>query len=146
MSLVWAKAGQCNQESTIEARRVDMTHVALTFVTTCEHVQKLAEVMTMLDIAHEMSALAGLVRGGLRIWPCWPHDGHAPRNPAHDCLSEWLDCAPREADARNPLHCIAYPPWLLRMSGQVGEGAVIDGRYSFITFRLVVGGRAKIIS
>jgi len=25
MSLVWVKAGQCNQETTIEARRSDMT-------------------------------------------------------------------------------------------------------------------------
>ena len=55
MSLVWVKAGQCNQESTIEACRVDMTHVALKFATTCEHVQELAEAMKTLDIAHEMS-------------------------------------------------------------------------------------------
>ncbi len=44
MSLVWVKAGQCNQETTIEARRSDMTHVAMDFTTTCEHI-----------IAHEMS-------------------------------------------------------------------------------------------
>ena len=54
MSLVWVKAGQCNQETTIEARRTDMTHVAVEFSTTCERVQKLAEVKT-LDIAREMS-------------------------------------------------------------------------------------------
>lgn len=56
MSLVWVKAGQCNQETTVEARRVDMTHVAIEFVTTCEHIQKLAEELKTLDIAHEMSA------------------------------------------------------------------------------------------
>jgi hypothetical protein len=55
MSLVWVKAGQCNHETTIEARRRDMTHVALDFTTTCEHIQKLAEVLKSLDIAHEMS-------------------------------------------------------------------------------------------
>jgi hypothetical protein len=55
MSLVWVKAGQCNQETTIEAQRSDMTHVALNFTTTCEHIQKLAEVLKSLDIAHEMS-------------------------------------------------------------------------------------------
>lgn len=55
MSLVWIKAGQCNQETTVEARRVDMTHVAVEFVTTCEHVQKLADELKVLDIAHEMS-------------------------------------------------------------------------------------------
>ena len=55
MSMIWDKAGQCNQETTIEARRTDMTHVAVEFVTTCEHIQKLADVLKTLDIAHEMS-------------------------------------------------------------------------------------------
>ena len=54
--MIWVKAGQCNQETTIEARRTDMTHVAVEFVTTCEHIQKLAVVLKALDIAHEMSA------------------------------------------------------------------------------------------
>jgi len=56
MSMIWTKAGQCNQETTIEVRRTDMTHVAVEFVTTCEHIQKLADVLKTLDIAHEMSA------------------------------------------------------------------------------------------
>ena len=56
MSQVWVKAGQCNQETSVEARRTDMTHVTLEFVTTCEHIQKLAEALKSLDIAHEMSA------------------------------------------------------------------------------------------
>jgi len=55
MSMVWVIAGQCNQESTVEARRVDMTHVAVEFMTTCEHIQKLSEALKFLDIAHEMS-------------------------------------------------------------------------------------------
>lgn len=55
MSMIWVKAGQCNQETTIEARRTDMTHVAVEFITTCEHIQKLAEELKTLDIAHEMS-------------------------------------------------------------------------------------------
>lgn len=55
MSQVWVNAGQCGQETSIEARRIDMTHVAVEFVTTCEHIQKLAEVLKNLDIAHEMS-------------------------------------------------------------------------------------------
>ena len=56
MSLVWVKAGQCNHETTIEARRSDMTHVVVEFTTTCEHVQQLADGLKSLDIAHEMSA------------------------------------------------------------------------------------------
>ena len=55
MSQVWVKAGQCNQETSIEARRTDMTHVAVEFVTTCEHIQKLADELKSLDIAREMS-------------------------------------------------------------------------------------------
>jgi hypothetical protein len=55
MSQVWVKAGQCNQETSIEARRTDMTHVALEFVTTCEHIQELADELKSLDIAREMS-------------------------------------------------------------------------------------------
>jgi len=55
MSLVWVKAGVCGQESTIEVRRTDMTHVAVEFATTCEHIQRLAGVLKTLDIAHEMS-------------------------------------------------------------------------------------------
>lgn len=56
MSLVWIHAGQCGHESTIEARRVDMTHVSVRLDTTCEHVQRLSEALQTLDIAHEMSA------------------------------------------------------------------------------------------
>lgn len=55
MSLVWVQAGACGKETTIEARRTDMTHVAVEFATTCEHVQALASVLGALDIAHEMS-------------------------------------------------------------------------------------------
>lgn len=55
MSQVWVKAGQCGKETSIEARRADMTHVALEFVTTCEHIQKLADELNSLDIAREMS-------------------------------------------------------------------------------------------
>jgi len=55
MSQVWVKAGQCNQETSIEARRTDMTHVVVEFVTTCEHIQKLADELKSLDIAREMS-------------------------------------------------------------------------------------------
>lgn len=55
MSQVWVQAGQCGKETSIEARRTDMTHVALEFVTTCEHIQKLADRLQTLDIAREMS-------------------------------------------------------------------------------------------
>ena len=55
MAMVWVRAGVCEKETTIEARRSDMTHVRLTFDTTCEHVQKLAEALTELDVASEMS-------------------------------------------------------------------------------------------
>jgi hypothetical protein len=55
MAVVWVRAGVCEKETTIAAQRSDMTHVRLTFDTTCEHVQKLAEQLTELDVASEMS-------------------------------------------------------------------------------------------
>lgn len=55
MSQVWVKAGQCEQETNIEVRRLDMTHVQVNLFTTCEHIQRLAKVLKTLDIAHEMS-------------------------------------------------------------------------------------------
>ena len=56
MALVWIQAGECGNEATVEARRTDVTHVALEFITTCKHIQELAVAMKALDIAHEMSA------------------------------------------------------------------------------------------
>jgi len=55
MSQVWVKAGQCNHETSVAARRMDMTHMAVEFVTNCEYIQKLAKVLKSVDIAHEMS-------------------------------------------------------------------------------------------
>lgn len=55
LSLIWVRAGQCNHETTIEARRVDLTHVSVESVTTWEHIQRLSAVLVKLDIAHEMS-------------------------------------------------------------------------------------------
>lgn len=56
MSLVWVGAGQCGRETTVEARRVDMTHVSLQFDTTCDYIRQMSDVLKTLDIAHEMSA------------------------------------------------------------------------------------------
>ncbi len=56
MSMLWVNAGECNQETTVEARHTDMTHIAVELTTTCEHIQKLADALKELDIAHEMSA------------------------------------------------------------------------------------------
>jgi len=55
MALCWVKAGQCGQETSIEARKVDMTHVAFEITTTCEHIQALADELGEVDVAHEMS-------------------------------------------------------------------------------------------
>jgi len=40
----------CGQETSDEARRTDMTHVAVEFTTPCEHVQRLAEVLKTKDV------------------------------------------------------------------------------------------------
>ena len=55
MALCWVRAGQCGQETSIEAHKVDMTHVAFEIITTCEHIQALAGELGEVDVAHEMS-------------------------------------------------------------------------------------------
>jgi hypothetical protein len=55
MALCWVKAGECGQETSIEARKMDMTHVAFEITTTCEHIQALAEALGQVDVGHEMS-------------------------------------------------------------------------------------------
>jgi len=55
MTLCWVKAGACGQETSIEARKVDMTHVAFEITTTCEHIQALAKALGQVDVGHEMS-------------------------------------------------------------------------------------------
>lgn len=55
MALCWVKAGICEQESSIQARKTDPTHVAFEITTTCEHIQALANVLGEVDVAHDMA-------------------------------------------------------------------------------------------
>ena len=55
MALCWVRAGVCGHESSIEARKVDPTHVTFEITTTCEHVQALAEALGKVDVAHDMA-------------------------------------------------------------------------------------------
>jgi hypothetical protein len=55
MAVCWVKAGICGQETTIEAMKVSQTKAKVSFITTCEHVQALAEELTELDIGSEMT-------------------------------------------------------------------------------------------
>ena len=55
MALCWVKAGACGQETTLEARKCDPTHVAFEITTTCEHIQALAEALGEVDVAHDMA-------------------------------------------------------------------------------------------
>jgi hypothetical protein len=49
------KAGICGTETTIEITKTSQTKVRVSFVTTCEHVQALAQELTELDIGSEMT-------------------------------------------------------------------------------------------
>ena len=55
MALCWIKAGECGQETSIEAHKVDLTHVVFDITTTCEHIQALADELGRVDVAHDMS-------------------------------------------------------------------------------------------
>lgn len=55
MAVCWVKAGICGTETTIEITKTSQTKVRVSFVTTCEHVQDLANELTELDIGSEMT-------------------------------------------------------------------------------------------
>ena len=55
MAVCWVKAGICGTETTIEITKTSQTKVKVSFVTTCEHVQTLAQELTELDIGSEMT-------------------------------------------------------------------------------------------
>lgn len=55
MALCWVKAGECGQETSIEARKISPTHVVFEITTTCEHIQALAEELGEINVGHEMS-------------------------------------------------------------------------------------------
>ncbi len=55
MLLCWVKAGECGQETTIEARKIDLVKMAFDINTTCEHIQALADELGEVNVGHEMS-------------------------------------------------------------------------------------------
>lgn len=92
-----------------------------------------------------------------RAFAAWrsQHEGHDYRLPTLDemrtladrlreaplglqgALSEWLQCAPDYGHGRNGLRCIANVSWLRKESRANTRGALSEGRYPFVTFRLV---------
>lgn len=55
MALCWVKAGECGQETSIEARKIDPVKVVFEVTTTCEHIRALADELGEVNVAHEMS-------------------------------------------------------------------------------------------
>lgn len=55
MAICSVKAGVCNHEATIEARKVSETKVAMSITTTCKYVEALGQALTELDIGVEMT-------------------------------------------------------------------------------------------
>ena len=90
-----------------------------------------------LPTLDDMLALAGVVHEGesagnkpVKLRPTVAEDGPCP-------LSEWLQCVPDCGDGRLGLHCVANVSWLCRAGRASTCGALSEGRYSFVTFRLV---------
>jgi len=52
-------------------------------------------------------------------------------------MSEWLHCVLNQGDGRAGLRCIANPSWLRNERGTSTRGALSEGHYAFVTFRLV---------
>jgi len=55
MAVCWVKAGECGQETSIEARKVSPIGIAFEITTTCEHIQALADELGEVNVGHEMS-------------------------------------------------------------------------------------------
>lgn len=55
MAHCWVRAGQCGQETSVTARKVDPITVEFEIVTTCEHIQALADKLKSVNVGHEMS-------------------------------------------------------------------------------------------
>ena len=51
--LCWVKAAQCEQETTIEARKVSPIEMAFEITITCEHTQALADELGAVNVGHE---------------------------------------------------------------------------------------------
>jgi len=82
----------------------------------------LEDILALADRAHDGWQVPA---GGIRL----------QRNVGTDDLrfmSEWLQCVPKHPNSGSGLRCIANPAWRAGI-----RGAVSDGRYSFVTFRLV---------
>ncbi len=55
MALTWVKAGECGQESSIQALKTGPVTMKFEIVTTCEHIQALADELGEVNVGHEMS-------------------------------------------------------------------------------------------
>ena len=55
MALCWVKAGECEQETTIEVRKINPTDVVCDIITTCEHIQAVADELGEINVGDEMS-------------------------------------------------------------------------------------------
>ena len=62
---------------------------------------------------------------------------HAMLSEDPDLLSEWLACLPPYSNHRNRLHCLGCLSWYLSRKNASARASLADGRYSFVTFRLV---------
>jgi hypothetical protein len=58
MAVCWVQAGICGQETSIDATRTSGSKVAVTFTTTCSHVEAMAEELKELDVGSELSQSA----------------------------------------------------------------------------------------
>jgi hypothetical protein len=54
MAICWVRAGVCGQETTIEAAKINQTQVKISLMTTCEHLQPLAEEIEEIDFGSEV--------------------------------------------------------------------------------------------
>jgi len=55
MAICWVNGGQCSKETTIIARKKDLTHASIEVDTTCERIAELSAEIPEVDIGSEMT-------------------------------------------------------------------------------------------
>jgi formylglycine-generating enzyme required for sulfatase activity len=90
----------------------------------------------------ELVALAHQTQGGPDVWPCRSSDQNGLGRYGSGCLAEWMACLSGRTNRGDSLHCMMHPAWLLGKGKEISRGALADGKYSFVTFRVVCEGEA----
>ena len=90
-----------------------------------------------LPTLDDLFALADHARSGWQTGGAPAGEGEDMARDDRRPLSEWLHCVLSQGDGHADLRCVANPSWLRKSRRTSTRGALREGRYAFVTFRLV---------